>query len=430
MSWYFVDPNGGTKGPMSISQLVPLYGTEITDTTYLWDGVNIHQWTELNKVPSLHKQLSNVNNESFINADGLTPDDIEDILDEIDNKQKEYESLHIQNNQSKPNRNIINNNKSIHKSSFNNINNSQIQSPQYNINWREIYLHRQSILNLVEQGDININIQNPSDGMTLLMHSIIIGDYNLCVLIISYGADIFIKDNDGDDALDYALVFQRYKVTQLLLALGYVRKNGNISIEEAINHKNKQAKYMMNQQFGRFKDKIIHFVTKAIKERESFDINLLYFAWYFTVNAQHKRAKSQSYSNNSYFNKRNKKIIKCNPYQDPLQSKLFKIMMKTYWEIISNKSSDSQGWKWLRKHFINVDNLIWFLPHPQKMKKNNKSSKLYNSLNETDEDDSDTSVDTNNSSNHNRNNNNNNNINNNPNQPDNIKEIVSKIVDN
>ena len=188
--------------------------------------------------------------------------------------------------------------------------------------------------------------------MTLLMHSIIIGDYDLVSKITNYGADISIKDNDGDDALDYALVFQRYKITELLLLLSM--KDGVNGISQAIANQNEMAKYMTDAQFGRFKHKIVHFVTRALKERKSFDVNLLYFAWYFTVNGSDRSPVSTTASSSS--SQQNGHA------HDPLQSKLFKTMMKAYWDIISNKSSDKKNWRWLRTHFIN--SLIWYLPHP------------------------------------------------------------------
>jgi len=194
---------------------------------------------------------------------------------------------------------------------------------------------------------ICIDVQNPQDGMTLLMHSIIIGDYDLVSKITKYGANISITDNDGDDALDYALVFQRYKITELLLLLSM--KDGMNGISQAIANQNEMAKYMMDAQFGRLKHKICHFVTRAIKERKPFDINMLYFAWYFCINGTDRSPISSASQQNASF-------------PDPLQTKLFKTMMKAYWDIISNKSSDKAGWRWLRKHFIN--SLIWYLPHP------------------------------------------------------------------
>ena len=57
MSWYYVDPAGATKGPLSIAQLKPLYGSQLKDNTYIWNGTTVAQWTALNKVPDILKQL-------------------------------------------------------------------------------------------------------------------------------------------------------------------------------------------------------------------------------------------------------------------------------------------------------------------------------------------------------------------------------------
>ena len=47
--------------------------------------------------------------------------------------------------------------------------------------------------------------------------------------------------------------------------------------------------------------------------------------------------------------------------ENPLQSKLFKEMMKTYEEILQD-TTDKKGWKWLKENFTN--SYIWYLPHP------------------------------------------------------------------
>jgi len=57
MSWYYVDPAGATKGPLSIAQLKPLYGSEVKDNTYIWNGTTVAQWTALNKCADVLKQI-------------------------------------------------------------------------------------------------------------------------------------------------------------------------------------------------------------------------------------------------------------------------------------------------------------------------------------------------------------------------------------
>eukprot|EP01083_Nonionella_stella_P095109 266932_1 len=341
MSWYFVDPQGVTNGPLDKASLFSLYGSQITDSTYLWDGITVSNWTELHKVPSLHRELSDPSiHMDHVDMNALSADDIDHILNEIEDTERK----NVIEEEEQTRDEVQIQSKSIEK--------GYKKARPTSINWNQIYLQRDSILRLVESHYIDINIQNPVDGMTLLMHSIIIGDFNLIKTICLLGADIFLKDHDGDDALDYSLVFQQYKVTQLLLLLGYELKNQDTPISEAIANKNKEAKYMMQQQFGRFKEKIVHFVTKAIRERKCFDVNLLYFAWYFTANCKENVGRNFGRHSN-------------NAMPDPLQSKLFKTMMKTYWEVISNKSQDRAAWRWVRKHLVN--SLIWYLPHPDSM---------------------------------------------------------------
>jgi len=57
MSWYYVDPAGATNGPHTIAQLKPKYGSDLKDTTYIWNGTTVAQWTALNKVPDVWKQI-------------------------------------------------------------------------------------------------------------------------------------------------------------------------------------------------------------------------------------------------------------------------------------------------------------------------------------------------------------------------------------
>jgi len=56
-TWYYVDTAGNTKGPHTIAQLKPLYKSELKDTSYIWNGTTVSQWTALNKVPDIWKQI-------------------------------------------------------------------------------------------------------------------------------------------------------------------------------------------------------------------------------------------------------------------------------------------------------------------------------------------------------------------------------------
>eukprot|EP01084_Bolivina_argentea_P277260 473297_1 len=57
MSWYYIGPTGATKGPVSTYKLKQLYGNEIKDTTFIWNGTTIANWTQLSKIPILFKQV-------------------------------------------------------------------------------------------------------------------------------------------------------------------------------------------------------------------------------------------------------------------------------------------------------------------------------------------------------------------------------------
>ena len=43
-----------------------------------------------------------------------------------------------------------------------------------------------------------------------------IGNYDLVKAICNFGADVLIKDNDGDDAIKYAIAYGRYNITEMI----------------------------------------------------------------------------------------------------------------------------------------------------------------------------------------------------------------------
>lgn len=121
------------------------------------------------------------------------------------------------------------------------------------------------IRKLITSKDVNINAQNPRDGTTLIMHAIIIGDFDLFYELLRNGANYLIVDNDGDDCIDYALLFQRYRICHLLLMINKRMTEQRIY---AITKKwGKEAKYMAKNVFGKFKDNIIDFVCKSIEDK-------------------------------------------------------------------------------------------------------------------------------------------------------------------
>merc|ERR1712228_527964 len=175
-----------------------------------------------------------------------------------------------------------------------------------------------------------VNAQNPSNGQTLLIYAVIIGNFDLVKDILNNGADVSIKDEEGLDALDYALKFGQYKITEIIFYRSLSGKTGNDlkRISTEIHTKNKEAEYIKNKSPKLIKE-ITQFTINAIKERAPFDPSMLFYAWQFNQNS--------------------------------LTSPLWTVMMETYEQILSD-TQDKNGWKWLKEQFIN--SLIWFLPHP------------------------------------------------------------------
>merc|ERR1711972_849843 len=52
-NWYYVDAAGATKGPHTIAQMKSMYGNAIKDTTFIWNGTSVLEWTRLNKLPAV-----------------------------------------------------------------------------------------------------------------------------------------------------------------------------------------------------------------------------------------------------------------------------------------------------------------------------------------------------------------------------------------
>eukprot|EP01084_Bolivina_argentea_P209838 357363_1 len=221
------------------------------------------------------------------------------------------------------------------------------------INWENLLNEMRNgnigfIKNLITSKDIDINAQNPSNGKTILIYSVIIANIDLVRVCCNYGASVHIKDNDNLDALDYSNNFGNYKITELVY---YQQLSGSLgkdlkNIASKIHQKNKQAEMVKTFEIGSydflFNNKhnqllgkgIIEYMMKAIAKRSEF--------------GQDKNLTSLS-------------LLICYISKKPFKTKLWERMMKTFEKILSD-TSDKKGWDWLKTHFIN--SLIWFLPHP------------------------------------------------------------------
>merc|ERR1712228_916179 len=158
------------------------------------------------------------------------------------------------------------------------------------------------IKNLVNSKQISVNAQHPENGRTLLMFSVIIGNFDLVKAICNAGSNVSIKDEDGLDALDYAIKFGQYKITELVFYRTLSGKTGNDlkQIATAIHAKNKEAEYIKGQKvkvmarnehgYGKEREVDSHhvitqFMINAIKERAPFDPSMLFYAWQFNENS-------------------------------------------------------------------------------------------------------------------------------------------------
>eukprot|EP01083_Nonionella_stella_P110901 324893_1 len=89
---------------------------------------------------------------------------------------------------------------------------------------------------------------------TLLIYAVIIGSEELVRVICNFGADVHITDQEEFDALDYAIKYGRYKITEIVY---YQQLSGSLGkdlkeIATKIHQKNKEAELMKQFEFEFF----------------------------------------------------------------------------------------------------------------------------------------------------------------------------------
>ena len=121
-----------------------------------------------------------------------------------------------------------------------------------NIKWKEIVNKVQNsdtsyIKNIITSKEMDINAQNPENGLTLLHYAIIIGNHDLVKVICNFGADATVKDDDGEDPLYHAIKCGRYEITEILF---YRQLSGSLgndlrNIASKIRLKTREAQNIM-----------------------------------------------------------------------------------------------------------------------------------------------------------------------------------------
>merc|ERR1712228_1152531 len=144
-------------------------------------------------VESMSKTQQTLDNKKI---DNINDEEIDALLDEIDENEKKYEKN------------------------------------EENVDWNEIMkqireINTNYIKNIINSKKIGVNAQDPNNGKTLLIYAVIIGNFDLVKGILNNGANVSIKDEDGLDALDYAIKFGQYKITELVFYRSLSGKTGN-----------------------------------------------------------------------------------------------------------------------------------------------------------------------------------------------------------
>eukprot|EP01084_Bolivina_argentea_P235155 395785_1 len=151
----------------------------------------------------------------------VEPDEIDNILDELEENEKKQSNV------------------------------ANVNANDDDIEWHDILNGIRSknvnyIKNLISSKQLAVNSRNPLTGKTVLIYAVIIGNMDLVKTVCNFGGDVHIKDDDGLDALDYAIKYGRYKITELVY---YRQLSGSLgndlkAIAMQIHQKNKQAKYI------------------------------------------------------------------------------------------------------------------------------------------------------------------------------------------
>lgn len=81
------------------------------------------------------------------------------------------------------------------------------------INIKDGNLRRSMLSKLLSRG---ANPNNLEGGITPLIHAVIKNQVLTVGTLLTYGADIFIKDDEGYSAIDYAVNYQRYNILNIL----------------------------------------------------------------------------------------------------------------------------------------------------------------------------------------------------------------------
>ena len=136
------------------------------------------------------------------------------------------------------------------------------------------------IKGIISSNDVDINAKNPENGKTLLIYSVIIGNIDLVNIVCNFGADVHLKDDDDMDALDYAIKYGQYKITELLY---YRQLSGSLGndmkiVAGLIHEKDKQAALMV--EFSSvICSNIVKYMTYAIQQRASFGDGMYNLCW-------------------------------------------------------------------------------------------------------------------------------------------------------
>eukprot|EP01083_Nonionella_stella_P023341 64553_1 len=253
-----------------------------------------------NEIKSLKEQLRKYEHYN------ITDETVDDILDEIDAKEKQ-------------------------ETKSNNA-----------LNWYEIKdkLRIQDIeyiKNLIVTNVLTVNEKDPMYGRTLLMYASMFGSYDIAELLCQIHADIDLTDNGNQSALDHALHFTNYHIVQLLQFTKLGASLGTYVKDkiETLNKQNGITRYSIKKLSKTNLKQLVKLLMEAIKDRAPFSDDMMHIAWQYL--STQKNAK-------------------------PLQSPLFKLILETFEDIISN-TRNKVDWCWLQEFLI--PSTIWLLKkHP------------------------------------------------------------------
>ena len=186
------------------------------------------------------------------------------------------------------------------------------------------------VQSLINNREIDINLNHdPEHKATLLHKAAIFGRYDICQMLLAYGAKTDIKDKYGNTPYGSAVRFGNFHI-QILLLFNEIGVSASKSAQIQIANMKRQdsiCKFLFETLNSQSKNDIVSSMIASIENIAPFSDDMLIFAWQYTI----QECKNKG--------------------TDALNSPLFESIVKNFEKLISN-TSDKKAWNWLKNYLI------------------------------------------------------------------------------